>query len=49
MPLPFTATPVAAANPKLTAVAPVRLMPVMVTGVDPATGPLLAVMAVGLC
>jgi hypothetical protein len=35
----FTTTPVAALLPKATAVAPVRLVPVMVTEVPPASGP----------
>ena len=35
-----TLTAVAAAPPKLTAVAPVRLLPVIVTEVPPALGPL---------
>ena len=37
----FTTTPVAAFAPKCTAVAPVRLVPVMVTLVPPAVGPLV--------
>ena len=35
----LTITPVAALAPKSTAVAPVRLVPVMVTEVPPAVGP----------
>ena len=35
----FTITPVAAVVPNLTPVAPVRLVPVMVTEVPPAVGP----------
>ena len=35
-----TVTPVAAAPPNVTAVAPVKLVPVMVTDVPPTPGPL---------
>jgi hypothetical protein len=37
--LEFTVTPVAALDPKLTAVAPVRSVPVIVTDVPPVAGP----------
>ena len=36
----FTITPLAALLPKCTAVAPVKLLPVMLTLVPPASGPL---------
>ena len=39
VPLPFTTTFVPAFTPKFTAVAPVRLVPVTVTEVPPASGP----------
>ena len=41
-----TTTPVAAVVPKLTAVAPVNPVPVIVTGVPPAAGPLAGLMPV---
>jgi len=37
----FTVKPVAAVPPKVTAVAPVKLVPVIVTTVPPAAGPLV--------
>ena len=42
----LTITPVAALAPKSTAVAPLRLVPVMVTDVPPASGPLFGLTAV---
>ena len=42
----LTITPVAALAPKWTAVAPVKLVPVMVTDVPPAWGPLFGLTAV---
>ena len=41
-----TVTPVAAVVPKFTAVAPVKPVPVIVTGVPPASGPLVGLMPV---
>jgi hypothetical protein len=41
-----TATPVAATPPNVTAVAPVKFVPVMVTDVPPPVGPTLGVMLV---
>ena len=41
-----TLTAVAAAPPKLTAVAPARLLPVIVTDVPPALGPLAGLIEV---
>ena len=42
----LTTTPVAASAPKWTALAPVRLVPVMVTEVPPAAGPDVGLTAV---
>ena len=42
----FTVTPVPAVAPKSTAVAPVKPVPVSVTEVPPATGPLFGLTAV---